>query len=223
VSRPNSIESDVATPAMLEDTQLPFSLPSVQHKKVTAALLGAASGRKMLATTRSVIVDETHAMALTSAALIWRCRSNACQHPAATRCCGSGYPHSEPGRDRCQFPGRVPAALHLRRLWSRSTLGTIVSVTLRWRSRTRAARNNYVGRGLGAGRLARLIEMHRTTLVFDIRTVCLTQLPHRYVSDGPEPGEFCGPSEASPIRGAKKAALSRTLLFDRLERLVLRV
>jgi len=37
---PTSAESDAATPAMTEDTLLPFSLPSVQRKKVTAAFDG---------------------------------------------------------------------------------------------------------------------------------------------------------------------------------------
>src|SRR4051812_24642103 len=37
---PNSAESDGATPAMIQDTLLPFSLPSVQRKKVTAAFDG---------------------------------------------------------------------------------------------------------------------------------------------------------------------------------------
>src|ERR1700760_4730799 len=37
---PNSAESDGATPAMMHDTLLRFSLPSVQRKKVTAAFDG---------------------------------------------------------------------------------------------------------------------------------------------------------------------------------------
>jgi hypothetical protein len=37
VSKPISTESDVATPAMLEDNLLPFSFPAVERKKVTAA------------------------------------------------------------------------------------------------------------------------------------------------------------------------------------------
>lgn len=40
MSKPVSTESDAATPAMLENTLLPFSLPSVQRKKVTAAFDG---------------------------------------------------------------------------------------------------------------------------------------------------------------------------------------
>jgi hypothetical protein len=40
MSKPSSAESDAATPAMIEDTPLPFSLPSVQRKKVTAAFDG---------------------------------------------------------------------------------------------------------------------------------------------------------------------------------------
>lgn len=38
--KPISAESDTATPAMVEDSLLPFSLPSVQRKKVTAAFDG---------------------------------------------------------------------------------------------------------------------------------------------------------------------------------------
>jgi hypothetical protein len=37
---PMSLESDAATPAMIEDILLPFALPSVQRKKVTAAFDG---------------------------------------------------------------------------------------------------------------------------------------------------------------------------------------
>jgi Transposase DDE domain group 1 len=40
VSTPNSTESDAATPAMLEDNLLPFSFPTVERKKVTAAFDG---------------------------------------------------------------------------------------------------------------------------------------------------------------------------------------
>jgi len=40
VSKPISTESDGATPAMLEDTLLPFSFPAVERKKVTAAFDG---------------------------------------------------------------------------------------------------------------------------------------------------------------------------------------
>ena len=40
MSKPISAESDAATPAMVEDTLLSFSLPSVQRKKVTAAFDG---------------------------------------------------------------------------------------------------------------------------------------------------------------------------------------
>ena len=37
---PNFAESDAATPAMVEDTLLPFALPSVQRKNVIAAFDG---------------------------------------------------------------------------------------------------------------------------------------------------------------------------------------
>ncbi len=40
MSRPTSAESDGATPAMVENTPLPFLLPSVRRKKVTAAFDG---------------------------------------------------------------------------------------------------------------------------------------------------------------------------------------
>ena len=40
MSTPTSAESDAATLAMIEDTLLPFSLPSVQRKKITAAFDG---------------------------------------------------------------------------------------------------------------------------------------------------------------------------------------
>ncbi len=40
VSTPTSVESDAATPAMVEDILLPFSLPSVRRKKITAAFDG---------------------------------------------------------------------------------------------------------------------------------------------------------------------------------------
>jgi hypothetical protein len=40
VLTPTSAESDAAAPAMIEDTLLPFSLPSVQRKKITAAFDG---------------------------------------------------------------------------------------------------------------------------------------------------------------------------------------
>jgi hypothetical protein len=40
VSKPTSPESEAATPAMVEDTLLPFSLSSVQRKKITAAFDG---------------------------------------------------------------------------------------------------------------------------------------------------------------------------------------
>ena len=40
MSKPISAESDAATPAMLEDTLLPFSFPAVERKKVTAAFDG---------------------------------------------------------------------------------------------------------------------------------------------------------------------------------------
>jgi hypothetical protein len=38
----NSIEPDVATPAMLEDNLLPFSFPAVERRKVTAAFDGGS-------------------------------------------------------------------------------------------------------------------------------------------------------------------------------------
>jgi hypothetical protein len=42
VSKPTSLAvSDAATPAMTEDNVLPFSLPSVQRKKITAAFDGS--------------------------------------------------------------------------------------------------------------------------------------------------------------------------------------
>ena len=37
---PTFAEPDAATPAMVEDTLLPFSLPSLQRKKITAAFDG---------------------------------------------------------------------------------------------------------------------------------------------------------------------------------------
>ncbi len=40
MSKPTSPESEAATPAMVEDTLLPFSLSSVQRKKITAAFDG---------------------------------------------------------------------------------------------------------------------------------------------------------------------------------------
>ena len=40
MSKPTSTESDAATPAMLEDSLLPFSFPAVERKKVTAAFDG---------------------------------------------------------------------------------------------------------------------------------------------------------------------------------------
>ena len=40
MSRLTAAESDAARSAMIEDTLLPFSLPSVQHKKITAAFYG---------------------------------------------------------------------------------------------------------------------------------------------------------------------------------------
>jgi hypothetical protein len=40
VSKPISTESDAATPAMLEDSLLPFSFPAVERKKVSAAFDG---------------------------------------------------------------------------------------------------------------------------------------------------------------------------------------
>src|SRR5277367_5397239 len=49
-------------------------------------LLGSESGRKMLATTRTVIVDEIHALRPTSAARIWRCRWSDCKICAAASC-----------------------------------------------------------------------------------------------------------------------------------------
>ncbi len=52
-------------------------------------LLGSESGRKMLETTRWVIVDEIHAMAGTSAACTWRSRSSVSRHSAATSFCAS--------------------------------------------------------------------------------------------------------------------------------------
>ena len=70
-------------------------------------LLGSESGRQMLATTRSVIVDEIHALApnkrgahLSAFAGTPR---GAVRGPIAA---GRTVGHAESGRDRCPFPGR---------------------------------------------------------------------------------------------------------------------
>ena len=48
-------------------------------------LLGSESGRAMLATTRTVIVDEIHALASNKRGAIWRCRWSGSTRCAATR------------------------------------------------------------------------------------------------------------------------------------------
>ena len=129
-------------------------------------LLGSDSGREMLATTRTVIVDEIHARGRrTSAARIWRSRSSGSRRSAATELLRIGLSATQkPIEAVARFlvgaaGGRVPRS---------STPATAARATSPLEvpsSPLEAVMSGEVWRQV-YDRLAELIEAHRTTLVF---------------------------------------------------------
>ena len=144
-------------------------------------LLGSASGRAMLASTRTVIVDEIHAMASNK-----RGAHLALSLERLSALCGDrlgahrAFGDAEPDRDR-----RASAGWH-----HGATDVTIVDTGhQRPRELMLEVPNSPlgirdVGRGLAAGlrRLARLTEAHRTTLVF-VNTRRMAERVARQLSD----------------------------------------
>ena len=132
-------------------------------------LLGSESGREMLATTRTVIVDEIHAMAGRSAVCTWRCRWSASRRSpdASSRVLAYRPPRSlsKKSRDSWWDPTRW-------RPTARPTAPSLMPVTsapatcrLRSASPLEAVMSGEVWM-LVYDRLAELVAEHRTTLVF---------------------------------------------------------
>ena len=131
-------------------------------------LLGSESGRAMLATTRTVIVDEIHAVAPNK-----RGAHLALSLERLAALCGDRLQRI--GLSATQKPIEavarflVGAGRTARRAGSRSSTPAIARARPRARGAGVAARSGDVGRGRGQqvyDRLAELIEAHRTTLIF---------------------------------------------------------
>ena len=126
-------------------------------------LLGSESGRRMLATTRTVIVDEIHAVAANKrgshlALSLERLAALSRRSPAAHRAFG----HAEPDRGGGAFPGRRASDCAIVDSGHRRARDLALEVP---NSPLEAVMSTEVWEQVYR-RLAALIEQHRTTLIF---------------------------------------------------------